>query len=78
MGWNSVVSGGLNLKYIDDVVLVPSIEVVPAELLSDLDKLGFTIEELGEEHFNLLFGAGVKCRSFDSRWRNGVDERLSG
>ncbi len=60
--------GGLNIKYVDDVALVPSEVSLDDGLRDDLTSLNFKIVELGENQFSYAYKAGVKCRSLAIDW----------
>jgi hypothetical protein len=67
-----VREGGLNIKYVDDCVLVPTLETVDKRLADDLSQLGMRFVALGADQFQIRRQAGVKCRSLDLRWRKGA------
>lgn len=63
-----VLSGGLNLKFIDGKVLAPSREAIFPDFRTELERLGMEIVDLGEDQFNLLLSNGPKCRSLNLQW----------
>lgn len=66
----STLKGGLNIKYLDDVVLVTTVSSLNHDLLERLQRMNLRIIELGEDEFNKDQRAGVKCRSLAITWRS--------